>query len=52
MITNPDGTAVWTASRVFNGGDEATYQGHLYQALYYTRDQAPGAAAGAWKRIS
>jgi chitodextrinase len=37
---------------VFNAGDKATYQGHLYQALYYTRNQAPGAAKGPWKQIS
>jgi hypothetical protein len=47
--TADDGNAVWTASRVFNSGDKAWYQGTLYVAQWYTRGEAPGAKKnGPW----
>ena len=46
------GTAVWTASRIFNTGDVVEYGGATYQAAWYTRDQVPGADPnGPWEQI-
>jgi chitodextrinase len=41
--TADDGNAVWTATRVFNTGDKAWYQGKLYVAQWYSRGDVPGA---------
>jgi chitodextrinase len=48
IATSPDGTAVWTASRIFQSGDTATYHGTTYKAKWYTRNQAPGDPNGPW----
>jgi chitodextrinase len=48
----PNGTAPWTPTTVYEAGDEVSYDGHAYEAQYYTRDQTPGAADGPWKPIS
>ncbi|MBR7835309.1 InlB B-repeat-containing protein [Actinospica durhamensis] len=45
------GTAVWTASRIFNTGDVVVYGGATYQAAWYTRDQVPGDPTGPWEQI-
>ncbi len=42
LAMGEDGTAAWTASRIFNTGDVATYAGKTYEAKWYTRNQAPG----------
>jgi hypothetical protein len=42
----------WSATAVYNVGDEVTYNGHTYQAQYYIRDQQPSGAYGPWKLIS
>jgi hypothetical protein len=47
-----NGTAPWTPTTVYEADDEVSYDGHTYEAQYYTRDQAPGAADGPWKLIS
>ncbi len=50
--TPPDNSpAAWTPSTVYEGGDRVTYQGHVYEARWYTRNQAPGQANGPWKLI-
>ena len=46
-----DGTVLWTASRVFNTGNEATHDGKLYRAAWYTRNEVPGNPNGAWEEI-
>ena len=40
--TGEDGNAIWTATRVFNAGDKAWYQGKLYVTQWYSRGDAPG----------
>ncbi|MBE1492757.1 carbohydrate-binding protein [Plantactinospora soyae] len=48
----PDGSpAAWTPTTVYDAGDRATYQGHVYEARWYTRNQTPGGANGPWKLI-
>ena len=50
--TPPDNSpAAWTPSTVYNSGDRVTYQGHVYEAKWYTRNQPPGAPNGPWKLI-
>ena len=51
IATAADGTAIWTASRVFNSGDVVTYQGRTFKALWYTRGQAPGGTGGPWSEV-
>ncbi|HWU45429.1 MAG TPA: Ig-like domain-containing protein [Humibacter sp.] len=48
MAMTEDGTAIWTASRIFQAGDVASYNGHTYTARWYSRNQTPGAANGPW----
>ncbi|HEY0249092.1 MAG TPA: InlB B-repeat-containing protein [Gryllotalpicola sp.] len=51
-VTTGTGTvAAWTASWIYNGGETVAYQGRLYAAQWYTRNQAPGAANGPWKDL-
>ncbi len=51
IATATDGTAIWTASRVFTSGDVVVYQGRRFTALWYTRGQAPGGVGGPWSEI-
>lgn len=45
------GTAVWTASRIFNTGDVVAYNGATYIAAWYSRDEVPGDPTGSWEQI-
>ncbi|MFC7647534.1 carbohydrate-binding protein [Streptosporangium lutulentum] len=49
--TAADGTAVWTASRVFNTGDVVTYKNKKYKAQWWTRNQVPGQPFGPWQPV-
>jgi hypothetical protein len=46
-----DGTAVWTPSRIFDTGDFVEHDGELYEARWWTRNQAPGDRHGPWRAI-
>lgn len=47
-----DGSTIWTATRVFTGGDVVVYQGRTYRALWYSRGEAPGSKKNsAWTLI-
>ncbi|WP_157802744.1 DUF5695 domain-containing protein [Compostimonas suwonensis] len=46
-----DGVRAWTASGVYNGGDVVAYNGGVYQAKWYSRNQAPGDPNGAWSEL-
>ncbi len=49
----PDNSpAAWTPTTVYTAGDRVSYQGHWYEAKWWTRNQAPGDASGPWKLIS
>ncbi len=52
LATAPDGTAIWTPSRVFSSGDMVVYDGRTYQAMWWTRNQAPGTPWTAWKLVA
>jgi chitodextrinase len=49
---SPSGPSAWTPSTVYNAGDRVSYQNHVYEAKWYTRNQAPGDLYGPWKLIS
>jgi len=51
IVSASDGTAVWTASRVFVAGDVVRYDGHDYRAAWWTRNQLPGTPNGPWTLI-
>jgi chitodextrinase len=51
IATDADGTAIWTASRVFVAGDVVVYRGAKYTAQWWTRNQAPGDPYGPWKLV-
>ena len=48
MATTPDGTALWTPSRISTTGDVAVYQERRYVALWWTRNQVPTQPHGPW----
>ncbi|MEL7978016.1 RICIN domain-containing protein [Isoptericola sp. F-RaC21] len=50
LVRAGDGTAVWTATRVFDTGDVVVHDGARYEAAWWTRNQEPGAGKhGPWK---
>ncbi|KII93375.1 carbohydrate-binding module family 5 protein [Plicaturopsis crispa FD-325 SS-3] len=42
------GVAAWDSSAVYTGGMQATYNGDLWTAKWWTEDDVPGGAAGVW----
>ncbi|HEY0248040.1 MAG TPA: InlB B-repeat-containing protein [Gryllotalpicola sp.] len=51
-VTTAQGThSAWTASWVYNGGETVVYDGKLYRAAWYTRNEQPGDPNGAWEQI-
>ncbi|MEO7016893.1 MAG: GH32 C-terminal domain-containing protein, partial [Leifsonia sp.] len=47
-----DGKTVWTASRIFQAGDQVVYNGKVFQAAWYSRNDTPGAVSGPWQEIA
>lgn len=45
------GVRDWTASWVYSGGETVAHAGHLYQAKWWTRNQAPGDPYGPWRDL-
>lgn len=46
------GPAAWDASKVYNSGDQVTYNGKTYQAKWWTQGETPNDAEwSAWKTI-
>ncbi|KAI0746667.1 glycoside hydrolase superfamily [Daedaleopsis nitida] len=42
------GVPAWTAAAVFTGGQQATYNGHLWTAKWWTQGDTPGGSVGVW----
>ncbi|KAH9849683.1 glycosyl hydrolases family 18-domain-containing protein [Lenzites betulinus] len=40
--------AAWSSGSIYTGGQEASYQGHLWTAKWWTQGDTPGGAAGVW----
>jgi chitodextrinase len=43
--------AAWTASDIYVAGDRVAYADQVYEAKWWTRNQAPGDQYGPWKPI-
>ena len=49
----PAGPDAWVKTKVYNTGDEVSYDGKVFRALWYTSGQTPGASvSGAWAEIA
>lgn len=48
---SPTGVAAWAATTVYTAGDQVSYRGAVYEAKWWTRNQAPGDPHGPWKPI-
>ncbi|WP_204078396.1 LamG-like jellyroll fold domain-containing protein [Planotetraspora phitsanulokensis] len=48
VIDNPP---AWTAGKVYNTGDQASYRGSVWRALWWTQNQTPGDPNGPWEQI-
>lgn len=46
-----EGARAWTASWVYCGGETVTWDGRRFEALWYSRNQAPGDAHGPWAEL-
>ncbi|WOF22816.1 immune inhibitor A [Microbacterium betulae] len=44
-----NGVAAWTPSRIYERGERASFDGQVYEAQWWTRNQQPGDAWGPWK---
>ncbi|KAK7052395.1 glycoside hydrolase superfamily [Favolaschia claudopus] len=42
------GVAAWSAGTVYTGGLQATYNGHLWTAQWWTQGDQPGGSVGVW----
>lgn len=51
IVTDADGTSVWTPSRVFVAGDVVRHNGADFVAKWWTRNQAPGDPYGPWQPL-
>jgi chitodextrinase len=44
--------AAWSATTVYNTGDRVSYQGKVFQASYYAKNQKPGDPNGPWQELA
>ncbi len=51
VVGAPDGALSWTPSWIYLGGETVAHNGHLWQAKWWTRDQAPGDPNGPWQDL-
>ncbi|MET0974119.1 MAG: lamin tail domain-containing protein [Leifsonia sp.] len=51
--TTPGGVPAWSAATVYTGGEKVSYQGHVYQAQWYSAGATPSQTSpyGPWKLI-
>ncbi|KAH7098575.1 glycoside hydrolase [Auriculariales sp. MPI-PUGE-AT-0066] len=42
------GVAAWSSAIAYTGGQQVTYNGHLWTAKWWTQADTPGGAAGVW----
>ncbi|KAI0823065.1 class III chitinase [Trametes gibbosa] len=42
------GVAPWNSGSVYTGGQQVSYNGHLWTAKWWTEGDTPGGAAGVW----
>ncbi len=51
-VSNTPGVPVWSASAVYNAGDEASYDGSVWVSQWWTQNQKPGDVNGPWEQIA
>lgn len=52
QVATQQGTVrTWTASWIYTGGETVAWDGHLWKAQWWTRDQAPGDPNGPWQDL-
>lgn len=51
VATSLGPVAAWTASWVYGQGDKVAYNGHVWQAKWWSRNEQPGNANGPWKDL-
>jgi len=44
--------APWDASATYHAGDQVSYQGATFEALWWTRNQEPGNPWGPWQEVA
>ncbi|KAH8100463.1 class III chitinase [Cristinia sonorae] len=42
------GVSAWASTSVYTGGQQATFNGHLWTAKWWTQGDTPGGSAGVW----
>lgn len=47
-----NGVPAWTASRIFESGDRVVYEGQVFEAKWWTRNQEPGDPHGPWAPVA
>ncbi|GAA1848748.1 carbohydrate-binding protein [Asanoa iriomotensis] len=52
LAITEEGAAIWTPSRIFDGGEIVVHDGKRWQALWWTRNQRPGDPNGPWAEIA
>ncbi|KAH9911448.1 glycoside hydrolase superfamily, partial [Epithele typhae] len=45
---NCAGVAAWDSSIAYNGGQQVTYNGHLWTAKWWTQDETPSSTSDVW----
>lgn len=46
---NCAGVAAWSSSVAYTGGEQVTYDGQLWTAMWWTQADTPGGSAGVWE---
>ncbi|MEV0715410.1 carbohydrate-binding protein [Asanoa sp. NPDC050611] len=52
LAVTEEGAAIWTPSRIFDGGAVVVHDGRQWRALWWTRNQQPGDPNGPWAEIA
>ncbi len=53
LVPPPTGPPAWERGTIYRAGDQVTYEGKVYEALWWTLRQVPGANVyGAWQEIA
>ncbi|GHD56630.1 carbohydrate-binding protein [Jeongeupia chitinilytica] len=51
LVTLPPQAPAWQAGSVYNKGDRVSHLGADYEARWWTQNEAPGSAWGAWQPV-
>jgi chitodextrinase len=51
-VDNPVLPAGWVSSAIYNSGQQVSYKGSAWEALWWTQNQTPGDPNGPWEQIA